>query len=162
MPIITVKTKGINKVRRGIRRLRKESLTQIYGVTEKTAKFIQKSAKLRARRWTGTLAENIKVKKTKRGNWIIESTAPYSVFQEYGFRRHWVHIDMPTRSGFTIKDWLATKHPEVLRLGKKFIKVGGLPSSFRPHLRPALEKGLERNERMLELAIRRAIYNAFR
>jgi len=162
MPIVTIKTKGLDRVRRGVRRLPKEALTAIYGVTEKTAKFIQKSAKLRTRRWTGTLASNIKVKKTKKGNWIIESGAPYATFQEYGFSRHWVHIDMPTRAGHTIKDWLAMKHPEVLESGKKFIKVGGLSSSFRPHLRPALEKGLERNERMLDLSVRKAIHNAFR
>ena len=162
MSIITVKTRRINNVKRGIKRLPKDTLTAIYGVTEKTAKFIKKSAKLRARRWTGTLADNIEIKKTRKGNWIIESGAPYSTFQEYGFKRHWVHIDMPTRSGLTIKDWLATKHPEVLMMGKKFIKVGGLSSSFRPHLKPALEKGLERNERMLELSVRKALYNAFR
>jgi len=163
MPAVTYKIRGLDKVHRGIRRVPKNTMDAVYGVLEETAKFIQKSAKLRARRWTGQLAEGIRVKKARK-YYMVESEAPYGWFQEYGFRRHWVHLSMPTRSGFTLRDWLASKYPDVLVRNPKlqFIRVGGLPSSFRPHIRPAIEKGLSRQVQSLPRKVYNALVRSFR
>jgi len=154
------------RVYRGVMRLPKESVAAAFEVSEKTAKWIRKSARIRVRKWQRTLAESIIVRKARRA-WIVEARSRYALFQEVGFRRHPVHLSMPTFSGdTTIRDWLLSKYPHVLfkkpGIEREFIYVGGLKTSYRPYIRPAIRKGLEKMRIDIEREIRNAIIRSFR
>lgn len=96
-------------------------------------KAVQKSAKLRAPRDTKKLKDSIKLKKIKRG-WLIEVQSPYGIYQEEGFKPHWIHTDMmkgnkkPRKEGFV---WV---------------------SKSKPFVRPALEHNLSKLSQTLSKA----------
>jgi hypothetical protein len=108
---------------------------------ERFAKRVQKSAKLRAPRWTGNLASKIKITKENKRKIVIRSNAPYAAAQETGYPPHYVSL---------------AAHPELVRWWKD--KYGGksqplssgsggsgmsgyfLVRKFKPHITPALEK----------------------
>jgi len=58
---------------------------------------VQKSAKLRAPRMTGELAESIKARKGKK-NWNLTMSSPYGRYQEEGFKGHLVSSDASTKN----------------------------------------------------------------
>lgn len=96
------------------------------------AKMIQKSAKLRAPRWTGKLAESITVKPTKGGS-IIEVGQPYGAAQEFGFKPHYVQLFRATGSGGVVADWAASK-------GQMPTKNSIFVKKHTPFILPAIQK----------------------
>lgn len=57
-------------------------------------KDVQKSAKLRAPSNTGGLRDSIEVREEKKGLWVLTVDSPHGVFQEEGFKPHWIHRSM--------------------------------------------------------------------
>lgn len=131
--VIKINIRGIEKVERkliGIERNMNKSLSDSSG---KWMKKVQKSAKLRAPRDTTKLKDSIKLKKLKNG-WLLDVQSPYGIYQEEGFRPHWIHTDMMK----------GTKKPRQ----EGFVWVSG----FKPFVRPALEHNLSRLSQTLSKA----------
>lgn len=103
------------------------------------ASFVQKSAKLRAPRFTGNLASNITVHSASQDSMIIKSTAHYAAEQERG-------KDLPRIKRVTkhMKDW-ALFHGYHRALQSKYWTI----RNYKPHLHPALDEGMKRFPSML-------------
>lgn len=113
-------------------------------------KDVQKSAKLRAPRFTGQLAQSVKVlpsdSKKEIGRIIVDS--PYGIFQEEGFTPHVVHSGMHTRAGARIADWMSSKGK-----GRGYMTVRG----FKPFIKPALEHNINRLSTKMSQAFNKAV-----
>ncbi len=91
MAQLYITTRGLREFRMFTRRFpmtmdnySDEGMTQI-------AKNVQKSAKLRAPRFTGFLADQITVTKTKKNHLSVHTgEAYYAGFQEFGFKPHFI------------------------------------------------------------------------
>jgi len=89
MTQLYITTRGLDSFRRFVRRFpltmenySDEGMTQI-------AKTVQKSAKLRAPKFTGFLANQITVIKTKKNHLAVHTgEAYYAMAQEFGFKPH--------------------------------------------------------------------------
>ena len=142
--MITVQVRGMEKVQNIFRNLPKNMEKEIMKKSDEFMKFVQKSAKLRAPKMTGELAQSIKVTKGKKNvTLIVES--PYGIYQEYGFEPHWVHALLPTRNA------LGTIGNAYNIAGFMFV------SKHTPFITPALGKGLFRLPTMLKNGARNAI-----
>jgi len=144
---INVQVKGIRRVNKIVRGLGRELQKEILNKSEKFNSFVQKSAKLRAPRSTGELAQSIRV--FRKGNEIhLIVGSPYGRYQEFGFRPHWVHALMPT------KNKLGT-------IGAAF-NVSGFVfvSKHTPFIQPALESGMTHLPIMLSDGVKQAIRNS--
>jgi len=121
---------------------------------EQLAKDIQKSAKLRAPRWTGNLARSIKVRIENRDKIIVEATAPYAAAQEFGFRPHFVYAETSARNqGLLVAHWLQAKIGTIYH--KVYVKHRGhgymVPAlefhiaKFAQQMEEKLDKNLRKN-----------------
>jgi len=110
--------------------------------------FVQKSAKLRAPRLSGQLAESIEKRQDKKGTWTLFVGSPYGWFQEHGFTGKFLPADLPVQGGYRIGDWMAAKG---------LTGFGFTPSGIaHPFIAPAFESGLNRLPSMLQNAIYKA------
>jgi hypothetical protein len=107
--------------------------------------FIQKSAKLRAPRLTGALAQSIEKKQNKKGEWRLDVFSPYGWFQEHGFvaKEFQINPAMPTRAGVGGGPFIGDIYGN---FGK------GTPKKSTPFVAPATEKGLNMLPAMLKEA----------
>lgn len=163
-----IRVQGLNKVVRGMSQLPKSVSKMTDRETTLLMRRIQKSAKLRAPRWSGHLAESITLTIPKRGKlakqWVLTVGAPYGIFWELGFRPHWVRLDRSTRSGATVADWAADKGLTDINAP---ISRGSLPVGFsrptkRPFIRPAFEKNIRTFGQKLDRSLKKAVQEAFR
>lgn len=100
---------------------------------------VRKSAKLRAPRDTGELAQSIIVEKMSPQSWVLLVQSPYGVYQEQGFKPHWIHSSQIIQS-------------QKLK-GSNFFFV----SKHTPFVQPALEHNLSRLSQRMENATNKAI-----
>lgn len=151
--MITIEVKGLKEVNRLLVRLPASTEKEVMSTSQSFMKFIQKSAKLRAPRFTGQLAESINVP-MNRGNKeiVIQVTSPYAYFQEFGFTPHFLPAGMAVAGGYRILDWMQSKG-----LTGSGIMPSGQP---QPFIGPAVEAGLNNLPEMLNQAIKQAIVNA--
>ncbi len=152
--MIQIQVKGINQVHKLMTELPKEIDVQMRKQTETFVRNTQKSAKLRAPRWTGALAQSIHYTKGKN-QWRIIVDSPYGYFQEFGFRPHYVQLWRPTRVGGVVADWAASK-------GVGDWKGSIFVSKHKPFLIPALEINLAKLPMMFEQGTKQAVNNARR
>jgi len=119
---------------------------------------IQKSARIRAPKWTGKLAESINLKRPygKRKEWKLVVESPYAIFQEFGFRPHGVQLFRSTRSGLTVADWAASKGIDPK---KGVLFVSGTP---QPFMIPALQSNLGAIPNILLKSTKNAINKSIR
>lgn len=120
--------KNINSVIAELRKYGKEAEQLIDGITEQSARKIEKDAKQYAPANFGKLGQSINAFKEGKSNWIIQANAPYSAYVEFGTGGL---VNVPTE----LKDIAITWK------GKGIIKINLRP---RPYMYPALLKG--RNE----------------
>lgn len=106
-------------------------------------KRVRKSAKLRAPKDTLRLRESIKLDKLKNG-WLISVNSPHGVFQEEGFKPHWVHSDQIDSSN------------KLTRTGFFWVEKS------TPFMRPALEHNISNLPSILDKSTKKAIQNAGR
>jgi len=146
--MITIEIRGIKRLNNFFLKLPKQMNKEIMISSEKFMQFVQKSAKLRAPRDTGKLAHSISlIKEMNEIRIVVDS--PYGIFQEFGFRPHWVHSSMSDREGSTIGKRLG-------RRGFIFVK------EFTPFIQPALEMGLSRLPLFLKMATEDAVVKSRR
>ena len=120
--------KNINSVIAELRKYGKEAEQLIDGITEQSARKIEKDAKQYAPANFGKLGQSINAFKESKSNWIIRANAPYAAYVEFGTGGL---VNVPTE----LKDIAITWK------GKGIRKINLRP---RPYMYPALLKG--RNE----------------
>jgi len=151
---IQIRVRGAKKVGRFLFRLPQQLKLQTGKKAEEFMKAVQKSAKLRAPRWTGALAQSIKYfRKDSQFKIIVDS--PYGLFQEFGFAPHFVGLDTPTGSGFVVADWTASKGMMGWH-GSLFV------SHNKPFIMPALEKNVAKLHMLLQQGADTAVINSRR
>lgn len=128
-------------------KLPKEVENQIYESGDEFVKFVQKSAKLRAPRDTRELAYSINVTQRTKKQIVLNVGVPYGLYQEFGFRPHWIHTDMITGSN---------KFSQVYGGKRGFIFV----RKFTPFFMPALERGLTVLPNLIQRHLNKAIKNS--
>ena len=146
---IQLQIKGINRVNKFMTQLPRQMNTEIGKQGEVFMKATQKSAKLRAPRFTGALANSIRFMKF-RNQWKIIVASPYGVFQEFGFRPHYVQLHRSTRAGMVVADWAAAH-------GIKDWKGSIFVSQHKPFIMPALELNIAKLPMLLSEGAKKAI-----
>lgn len=143
--VVKVTIKGAKKVAKMTARLGPQMNKEIIKVADQFMRFIQKSAKTRAPRLTGRLAESIEIKKDKKNEIRIIVNSPYGMAQEEGFAPHFIHSDMSDRMGGTV--------------GGSFGNFGSFffVRKSKPFIKPALEAGIARLPEMLNAGTKKAI-----
>ena len=136
---MTIRVEGLNKFSGFIRNLPKNLDKGIGKESESFMGDVQKSAKLRAPRDTKGLKDSIHVELTGKNEWTLFVDSPHGVFQEEGFRPHWIHSDLITNSNKLT--------------GKGFFFV----SKSTPFVRPALEHNLSKLAQRMGNATQRAV-----
>ena len=150
---IQVQIKGIKRTQKFFANFPKATSQELILKTDEFMKFVQKSAKLRAPRFTGALARSIILKKTKKNEIKIIVESPYGVFQDSGFKPHYVQLFRSTRAGGVVADWAAAK-------GIQPTKNSIFVSRHTPFITPALEAGLNQLPNMLSDGIKKAVRKA--
>lgn len=143
-----VKINNLDKVEKLFAELSKKEEKVLAKSNLQFMKNVKRSAKQMAPRDTGELADSINIKSTKtKGKtqqYLLEVTAPYASFQEYGFKPHPFLVD-PGRPGF--------KTNKLKHLYGKVIWV----KKNKPFIRPAIEKNFSKFSQSLNKGIREAI-----
>ena len=152
MPIIVI-VKGDKKVARTLARLGPQMNREIMKVADQFMRAVQKSAKLRAPRFTGRLAESIKVRKTKKHEITLIVDSPYGMYQEEGFAPHFIHSSMSDRMGNMVGALFGVYPP-----AQMFFLV----KRHTPFVKPALEFGIRHLPEMLTSGTKKAIQKARR
>jgi hypothetical protein len=142
---VSVKMFGLEKIQKLRVQLPGETEEQIEKVEAEFIKFVQKSAKIRAPRFSGQLAESITFKKKNKENWELTVGAPYGWFQEHGFNGEFLSAGMAVAGGYRIGDWMQAKG----------MSGFGFRPSGKPHpfVTPAIEQGLNQIPHMLQNSI---------
>lgn len=95
--MVVINFNGVGELNKWIIKLTPEINKEILKKSNDWMNFVQKSAKIRAPRMTGELANSIV--KFKKGNTItILVTSPYGIYVNSGFRAHFVNADTLTRN----------------------------------------------------------------
>lgn len=96
--MIRVEITGVNEVNTMLHKLPTELNTQLSKAGDEFMAFVRKSARIRAPHMTGELAKSIIISKPRKGTILLEVTSPYGIFQEEGYRGHFVNSSMSTRN----------------------------------------------------------------
>jgi len=146
--MMQVQIRGDKKVNDMIAELGTTLNKEIMRKSEEFMRFVQKSARVRAPKNTGSLAQSIKIRKTKKNEIRIIVESPYGIYQEEGFRPHWVHALMPTKNSAG-------------SIGSAFNIAGfARVAKNTPFIVPALEAGISRLPTMLNEGTKRGIKRA--
>ena len=148
-----IQVKGIKRTNKFFLQLPKAQQEEIMKKADQFMSFVQKSAKIRAPKFTGALARSIRLKKPKKNQIKITVDSPYGIFQELGFRPHYVQLFRSTRAGGIVADCAAAK-------GIQPTKNSIVVSKFTPFITPALEAGLNQLPNMLSEGTKKAIRKA--
>ena len=124
---------GVEELHRYLEELPSHITDNIDKGEEEWLKIVQKSAKLRAPRFTGQLAESISYKQSGVGKWELIVASPYGWFQEVGWSPKWVPAIFSSRAGYTVGDWMDAKD-----IAGDGIFPRGIP---HPFISPAFEYG---------------------
>lgn len=137
--MIQIQVTGLHKLNGFIKNLPKNLNKEVSKESESFMKDVQKSAKLRAPRDTKKLVRSIHVELTGKNQWTLFVDSPEGVYQEEGFRPHWIHSSMIKGSNKLV--------------GEGFFFV----SKSTPFVRPALEHNLSKLAQRMGDATQRAI-----
>lgn len=140
---------GAKEVQARLARLPKMTLKEVSKAEGNFLTFVQRSAKMRAPKFSGQLAESIEVYSEKQGEWRFIVDSPYGWFQEHGFNSNWLPAGLPVMGGYRIGDWMNAKG----------MNGEGIRPSGRPHpfVEPALAAGIKKLPDMLQRATEKAI-----
>jgi len=147
--MVQIQIKGIMKTKDLMLNLSKELPKAIIKESGKFIGDIRKSAKLRAPRDTGRLANSIIVREQGKNSWVLEVQSPYGVYQERGFTPHFFLAD-PGRPGFQSN-----------KLQNSFGKLV-MVKKHTPFVKPALEHNLSKLSQRMSDATKRGISKARR
>lgn len=138
--MITIQVKGLEKTRRYFNRIAKRVPHLTRRMSKEIAKKIQKSAKLRAPRATGQLAESIRIRSIENG-FAVRVESPYGVYQEEGFIPHRIKGDTPSRTGYRFTDWLRAKGSDIPE--ERALSMWFWVSKSKPFMKPAFQKTMD-------------------
>lgn len=147
---VSVRVIGNERVNRMVSSLPKSTEKAIGSISKEFMDAVKKSAKLRAPRKTGELADSINWKSWGKNRLILTVDSPYGAYQELGFTPHWVHAGMSTgnKSG---------------TIGSAFNIAGfAFVKKHTPFIQPALESNLSKLPNLLQKGVDTAIKNARR
>ena len=150
--MIQIQIQGLDRVNSFLVKLPKNVVTEIELAGDEFSKFVQKSAKLRAPRFSGQLAESITVTHPKKNRIEVNVNSPYGIFQEKGFTPRFLPSNLVVNGGYRIGDWM--KHKGISGFG---IKPSGRP---HPFIKPALEVGLSNLPNLIQRHLQKAIKNS--
>ena len=139
--MVQIQIQGLKELNGYLRRLPRNLRNELSKESEQFMLDVRKSAKLRAPRDTGELAESIHVELTGANEWTLFVDSPHGVFQEEGFTPHFVYTGWPnfiTRKPYPQNTWITV-------------------SKHKPFVRPALEHNLSRLSQRLSKATKRVI-----
>lgn len=149
---IQIEIQGLDKVQKMLVELPKNVEKEIAGPSGAEVQFLRffrKSAKLRAPRFSGQLAESIEKAESKRkGDWEVVITSPYAWFQEMGWNAKPITRLTSARSGYLVGDWMDAKGME----GFGF-RPRGIP---HPFIAPAFESAFNNLPSILQNAVFKA------
>jgi hypothetical protein len=146
--IVSIQMFGLERVQKMCLILPKNTEKEIDKTDGEFISFVQKSAKLRAPRFSGQLVDSINKKKTSKYSWELTVESPYGWFQEQGFRGVFLPAGMPVQGGYRIGDWMEAKG---------ISGFGFRPSGIaHPFVGPAFESGLNHLPNMLQNAVFKA------
>lgn len=152
--MVTIEIRGVKRLNKFVIHLDKNTQKELDQVGVEFMKAFRKRAKLMSPRWSGTLADSIMIPKKKKGKskTQIKLTvdSPYGIFQEEGFKPHFVAFSKSTRSGYTFGDW-ALGHG-ILPEG-----VGLWVKGSKPFVKPAFERTLGDLPNILNIALNKAM-----
>jgi len=112
MAEIRIELKGIGKTSRNIEEIRRRMLPRITDrVTSRYSDMLVQNIKMRMQHnyFTGIMSETLR-KTGSEGKYNIITEASYTMFQDIGFRPHFVSGKTPTGSGLKFQDWIRTKY----------------------------------------------------
>lgn len=92
--MVSVKITGLKELNGLVNGLGRNLMKELNKESEKFMKDVRKSAKLRAPKNTGELRRSILLKKEGKNRWLITVESPYGVYQEEGFKPHFIHRSM--------------------------------------------------------------------
>ena len=147
---VSMRLVGNERVTRMVANLPKSTEKAIGSVSKEFMDAVRKSAKLRAPRQTGELAQSINWKAYGDNRLILTVDSPYGAYQELGFTPHWVHALMSTgnKSG---------------TIGSAFNIAGfAFVKKHTPFIQPALESNLPKLPNLLQKGVDTAIKSARR
>ena len=132
--VMQISIQGLERVNNFLVKLPKNVTNEIEMAGDEFSKFVQKSAKLRAPRFSGQLVESITVTHPKKNRIEVTVNSPYGIFQETGFTPRFLPSNLVVHGGYRIGDWMQAKG----------ISGFGIKPSGRPHpfIQPALAQGL--------------------
>ncbi len=159
--VAKIQVQGLKQVNKFLIELPKKMNKEIIDESSSFLKDVRKSAKLRAPRYTGYLASSIFIKKQGSKIVVLEVIAPYAHEQETGEglprevpkgqlkKSGWTHEASRTKGGLK-------------KLGGKKVARPGffIKRSYKPFIKPALEKNLSKLAQKLSKATNRAISKA--
>jgi len=148
MPI-QLQVRGLNELNKFFVRLGPNLNKEIPKVMNLFMKETQKSARIRAPKFTGQLSRSIRVFKKGNKTIILRVDSPYGYFQEFGFTPKFLPADLPVEGGYRITDWMQSKG-----ITGRGIKPSGKP---QPFILPALELNLSRLPNLLSQGAKNAI-----
>jgi len=129
--MMQIQVLGLNKLNGFLSGLPRNLRNEISKESGQFMKDVKKSAKLRAPRDTRELTNSIILTEKGKGTWVLSVESPHGVFQEEGFRPHWIHTSMIIGSN---------KFEQIYGGRDKFIFV----KKSKPFVRPALEHNLNK------------------
>lgn len=142
MADIKIEVRGLNELQTYLTNLPSKLNKNFSQGQKEFASFVQKSAKLRAPRTTGSMAQSIQVT-TKGKETTISVDSPYAYFQEFGFKPHMIYPDMDNREGVKLSD-LGFTHPVMVK-------------SYHPFIVPAVEMGIAKLNMILNRSADKAL-----
>ena len=131
--------KNINSVIANLRKYGKEAEQMIDGITEQSARNIEKDAKSFAPANFGKLGQSINAFKENKDKWVIRANAPYAAYVEFGTGGL---VSVPTELKAIAITWK----------GKGIKKINLRP---RPYLYPAYLKGKKEYLEKLQKALKK-------
>lgn len=137
--MISIKVSGLNEMNGFLKGLPLNLRKELNSESEQFMLDVRKSAKLRVPKDTRNLANSIIVTKKDGITWVLSVENPYGVFQEEGFKPHWIHSDQIIHS------------EKLTKKGFFFVKKS------TPFVRPALEKHLNKLAQRMNKATNHAI-----
>ena len=137
--VVKIEIRGLNKINKRLLNLSKKLTIALSKDSEMFIRDVARDAKRYAPRDTGYIKDSIRVLKTKtKGKirqWKLHVGSEHAIFQEEGFKPHWVYIQNSAK----------------LEPGFYYVKKN------TPFVRPALEKNLSKFSQKLNATTRREI-----
>lgn len=147
---VNVKIKGLEELQSYFVNLPKRISSNLDKTNEQFMKDVRKSAKLRAPRDTAKTAKSIRIEKRKGKNnqyaLIVDSRA--AIFQELGFKPHWIFI----KEGY-VYDKSGKSNQRTNKLSDGYHWV----SKSKPFLVPALDANLAKLSQKLSKSMDKAL-----